>query len=190
MKKVLIALEILIILIIGGALIFIYSGAYNIAATDPTSGIVGWVLETTRNQSVENYAEDIRVPNLETLNKEEGFKMFDGMCVQCHGAPGVKRQEFAKGLDPKPPELSDAVSEWTTAELFWIIRHGLKMTGMPGFGPTHSEEQLWSTVAFLRTLPDMASEEYQSLRQRIPRQGGHGQHPPQDSQENSQEPRQ
>src|SRR2546423_13483863 len=58
------------------------------------------------------------------------------MCVQCHGAPGRDPGIVGKGLRPPPPVLSEAVRPWDRAELFWIVKNGIKMTGMPASGPT------------------------------------------------------
>jgi mono/diheme cytochrome c family protein len=94
----------------------------------------------------------------------DGFSEFDGMCVACHGAPGVERGEVGKGLNPRPPDLAKASESWSTAELFWIVKHGVKMTGMPAFGPTHSDERLWTIVAFLKQLPRLSSQDYEKMK--------------------------
>jgi hypothetical protein len=60
---------------------------------------------------------------------------------------------------------TEAAKEWSTAELFWIVKHGVKMTGMPAFGPTHSDERLWTVVAFLKQLPQISPEKYTEMKQ-------------------------
>jgi mono/diheme cytochrome c family protein len=69
----------------------------------------------------------------------------------------------ARGLLPEPPELAVVAEEWSVAELFWITKHGIRMTGMPAFGPTHSDAELWEVVAFLRVLPALTPEAYRAL---------------------------
>lgn len=66
---------------------------------------------------------------------------------------------MGRGLRPQPPPLADVVAEWSAAELFWIIKHGIRMTGMPAWGPTHGDEEVWAIVAFVQTLPTMSAEE-------------------------------
>jgi mono/diheme cytochrome c family protein len=167
MMKTIVALLMILVLAAAGFLIFIDSGAYNIAASAPHFGPIRWVLETTLNNSVRAHAVEVQVPPLNRYDKEEGFRHFDRLCGLCHGAPGVAASEIGIGLRPEPPPLSDHVVHWLDSELFWITRHGFKYTGMPAFGTTHSEEQLWSVVAFLRELPNLSPEEYQSLRARL-----------------------
>lgn len=74
----------------------------------------------------------------------------------CHGAPGVEPSEAGKGLQPDLPDLAEAVKEWAPAKLFWIVKHGVKMTGTPGFGPaqgrcrrTLTRQTLSQTVGWL-----------------------------------------
>ncbi len=175
MKRVLIALEILIIVVIAAGLIFIYSGTYNIAASVGHYGFVRWVLSTTMENSVRSHAAGIEVPNLETFDRQKGLRHFAEMCVLCHGAPGVKPSAIGKGLVPDPPELSEVVHEWTPGELFWIVKNGIKMSGMPAFGLTHPDEDIWTMVAFIRQLPDITPEEYQAMTARLPQPSGYEQ---------------
>jgi mono/diheme cytochrome c family protein len=93
-----------------------------------------------------------------------GFGEYDEMCVVCHGAPGVRPQAIGRGLNPEPPDLAAPDAETNDAELFWIIDHGIKFTGMPGFGATHSKETVWALVAFVKRLPGMSPEEYARQR--------------------------
>ena len=86
------------------------------------------------------------------------------MCVVCHSAPGRKASPTRKGLNPKPPRLyAQQVQKRSNAELYWIIEHGIRMTGMPAFGPTHRPEAIWSLIAFFRRLPTLSSEQYQAM---------------------------
>ncbi|MGR3757162.1 MAG: c-type cytochrome [Tranquillimonas sp.] len=149
-----------------GGLAFVWSGIYNVAAALPHQPLVFWALDTTKRNSVEARASALAAPeDLGADRAARGFGDYDEMCVLCHGAPGVEPTEWGKGLRPEPPDLQDEVARWTAPELFWILRNGIKMSGMPALGPTHSDEDLWNVVAFLQTLPDMTSEEYARQRQ-------------------------
>ena len=78
---------------------------------------------------------------------------------------------------PEPPELQETVEEWKPAELFWVIKNGVKMTGMPAWGPTHSDEKIWAIVAFLEKLPQMTADQYEEMDQRAgPDEGDEHQH--------------
>jgi mono/diheme cytochrome c family protein len=85
------------------------------------------------------------------------------MCVTCHGAPGVEASEIGTGLYPAPPDLQAEAAEWSDTELYWTIANGIKMSGMPAFAPTHEPDELWSLVAFVKTLPNVTPETYRSM---------------------------
>jgi mono/diheme cytochrome c family protein len=85
------------------------------------------------------------------------------MCVTCHGAPGKERGDIGKGLNPRPPHLSEASKFWSAGELFWIVKHGVRMS----FGPTHSDDRIWSIVSFLTQLAKMTPEQYEQMEQTL-----------------------
>ena len=86
------------------------------------------------------------------------------MCTGCHLAPGVGDNEMRQGLYPQPPNLSQP-RDRSPAQSFWIIKHGLKMSGMPAWGVTHDDEAIWGLVAFLQQLPTMDAADYAALTQ-------------------------
>lgn len=162
--RILGALLVFVPVVIGAALAYMYSGFYNVAATDPHNPVVRWALDTSTVRSIEQHADGLEVPDLSGGSLIEiGAQHFKETCTMCHGAPGVQAGEIAKGLKPEAPDLSHAAQCWLPAELFWIVKHGIKMTGMPACGPTHGDEELWAMVAFTEALPDMSQERYEGL---------------------------
>src|SRR6476660_2320656 len=158
-----------LLVLIGAAAVGIYAGLYNIAADVPHLQPVYRLLETVRNRSITVRARDVVVPN--NLNDpsriSKGAGQYADMCSGCHLAPGMKRTEISQGLYPRAPELRRK-SDLTPAEQFWVVKHGLKMTGMPAWGVTHDDELLWDVVAFLRKLPDLTADQYQTLVKSAP----------------------
>jgi mono/diheme cytochrome c family protein len=147
------------------ATIGVYSGLFNFAADDPHWGITQRLIEAARIRSIANHANDISVPvNLADEKLiASGAGEYAEMCTGCHLAPGMKDTEMRTGLYPKPPNLSEHGAHPSPAHQFWIIKHGLKMTGMPAWGLTHEDERIWSMVAFLQKLPDLTPAAYQEL---------------------------
>ena len=145
--------------------LFVVSGTYNIAAVEPQSAVVNQLFATLRDQSIARHSQDIQPPSLtDPALVQSGFREYHSMCFSCHGAPGHKPSEIGRGLNPKPPQLdAEAVQVRGDAELYWIIKNGLRMTGMPAFGPIHEEKELWSIVAFLRRLPEMDAQAYDAM---------------------------
>lgn len=147
------------------ALALVYTGAFSVAADEPHSGLTVRLLETARESSVARGARDIAVPgNLADAKViASGAGEYAEMCTGCHLAPGMKETEMRAGLYPRPPELAATGAQRSAAEQFWIIKHGIKMTGMPAWGLTHDDERLWSLVAFLQKLPGLSEADYRAL---------------------------
>jgi mono/diheme cytochrome c family protein len=153
-----------VLVFVVGALVFISVGAYNVAATAPHTPLARWLMNTTQERSVAARADEVPAqPPVDSAMLQHGFEEYREMCVACHGAPGVERGTLGKGINPKPPDLAKEAPEWSDRELFWITKHGIKMAGMPAFGVTHSDEELWGIVAFVRRLETMSPEEYGRL---------------------------
>jgi mono/diheme cytochrome c family protein len=152
------------LVVILGGLAFLYSGIYDVSATAPHWAVTRWILETARTRSIKAHAAGIQAPpGLDDPAKVLiGVAHFAAHCAVCHGAPGVPKGDLARGLNPSAPNLGKAVPLHSPAELFWILKHGIKMTGMPAWSD-HSDEELWATVAFLQKLPGMSEEDYGKL---------------------------
>ena len=164
MKKIIWAfLALLAIGIVGGAL-FVWSGLYNVAASAGHRPFVHWVLELGMRRSVETHALGIETPPLNDLALfERGAGHFQGGCAPCHGAPGFPPSPVAQQMLPSPPDLSKAAPQWKPHQLFWIVKHGLKYTGMPAWSAPARDDEVWALVAFLVRLPGISPDEYRRL---------------------------
>jgi mono/diheme cytochrome c family protein len=146
------------------AIIFVVSGFYDVSVTNPHWRITLWIMEQARARSIRAHAAAITVPS--NLGNPAGSKQASSIlpahCAVCHGASGVPRGELARGLYPQPPDLARAAQLYSPGELFWILKHGIKMTGMPAWS-AHGDAELWATVAFVEKLPGMTEQEYARL---------------------------
>lgn len=148
------------------AAVFVYSGAFNASANIPPSALEKRLAEVALDRSVARRAPKGPNPLASSPGAVQvGMAHYKEMCVFCHGAPGVDASEAGDGLNPAAPDLTlTKVQKRTDGELFWILQNGIRMTGMPAFGPTHKDEEIWKMVAFLRHLPELTAEEQESLR--------------------------
>ena len=158
---------------------FLYSGVYNIGADDQHIKPVYWALETLRERSIAARASGIEVPPLDDPQMLlTGGADYNDMCAGCHLKPGKKSSELSAGLYPQPPNLSLGIEghaghegghgdvNTSAARQFWIIKHGIKASGMAAFGPTHDDARIWAMVAFLQKLPTLDPDQYQILTAR------------------------
>lgn len=152
-------------LLAGGAGI-VWAGLFNTAATAAPSAlerkVTGLALDRSVHRRAPKTANPLK-PDPDVLRG--GLAHYKGMCVSCHGAPGVDASEAGEGLNPPAPDLSTGrVQKRTDGELFWLVQGGIRMTGMPAFGPTHKDEEIWKIVAFVRRLPALSTEEVRELK--------------------------
>ncbi|HEX2526429.1 MAG TPA: cytochrome c [Geminicoccus sp.] len=142
-------------------LIVAYTGAYNVAATEEHASFTRWAFDTTFRHSVERRAADLDPPGeITPAMIEAGASSYKSSCQHCHAGPGVERAAWAAGMRPRPPHLAEAAAEWTPQEVFWLAKHGVRMTGMPAFGPTLDDPTLWGIAAFVKELPAMTPQDY------------------------------
>lgn len=165
MKKIILSVVFTIAAFVAIGIIIIFSGMYNVSAMEPDSGLIHWVLETTSDHSVDARVGDIKVPDLENSDMiMEGLSHYKEMCESCHAGPGKEETELAKGLNPEAPNLYKKGYRMEPAKLFWITKYGIKMTGMPAWGKTHSDEKIWAIVAAVKKLHDLPPAAYNAVK--------------------------
>ena len=149
---------------------FVWSGGYNIAADDLHTRPVYALMDTMRERSIAVRANKLHPPpNLDDPALiRQGAGNYNAMCMSCHLAPGMAETELSKGLYPAPPNLSKQTVD--AASAFWVIKHGIKASGMPAWGRSMQDDYIWNMVAFLQQLPGMDAARYRAL---VASSGGH-----------------
>lgn len=148
----------------------LYFGLINPGADEPHSPIVYKLIQTARDRAIAVRADDLTVPMLNDAEKiKQGAGNYAAMCTGCHLAPGIESTEMSKILYPAPPNLSKLGAP-DPARAFWVIKHGIKASGMAAWGTNMQDDYLWNMVAFLQQLPKMTPEQYQTM---VAESGGH-----------------
>lgn len=176
MKTILSTLVVSAVLALLAGIGFAYSGIYNVGATDPHWPISNWLMKTTMHASVERRAAKVDVPDFTDEMKRAGANDFEAMCVSCHGSPAKGPGAMGQGLNPKAPELSHSAEHLSAGELYWITKNGIKMTGMPAWGASHLDADLWPVVAFMTELPELDKAAYAAYLEAASGAGHHGSH--------------
>ena len=170
-KSIFVAIGAVISVQIGAAVLLIWSGLYNVAASEKHLPWTRWILAAALRNSVETHASSITVPPLADASLFHlGLGNYEGACSPCHGAPDEPRNAVALRMLPQPPYLADRVEEWQPAQLFWIVKHGFKYTGMPAWPAQTRDDEVWAMVAFLLRLPELGADEYRELARSGPRE--------------------
>lgn len=93
-------------------------------------------------------------PNNLPASIEQGETLYGTDCAMCHGSDGHTLTDNGRWMYPRASDLTSAsVQQYSDPELFWIIKNGIRFSGMPGFGRVESDEHIWDLVRYIRTLP-------------------------------------
>lgn len=160
---------IVLVLIAIGVGVWAYSGLYNIGADAHHWRPTYSALQTVRDRSIHVRSKDIKVPNLDDPQLVlKGAGQYAAMCTGCHLTPGQENSELREGMYPQPPNLSKVHVD--PQDAFWVIKHGIKMSGMPAWGMVegHDDPTIWSMVAFIEKLPGMTPEQYKAIVAKAP----------------------
>jgi mono/diheme cytochrome c family protein len=163
--KLLAFIGFLAIVVAVAAAAYFFGGFYSVAGTAEDPAIVKWVLTKVRMASIGRHATDATpIPLDDPANIQAGARAFAARgCTTCHGGPGVEWAKFSEGLHPDPPDLKDVVKEREPPELFWVIKNGINMTGMPSFGAIEvPDREIWTIVAFIKKLPSVSEADYKA----------------------------
>ena len=159
------AIGALAIIVAVGAAVFFFGGFFSVAGTAEDPAIVHWALVQVRTASIERYAHDQPPASInDPASVKEGAKAYATRgCTTCHGGPGVEWAKFSEGLHPDPPDLKEVVDHLSPAQLFWVVKHGINMTGMPSFELAGvKDDEIWLIVAFLKKLPSVSEADYKA----------------------------
>lgn len=152
-----------LVLSVGGFL-FAASGLYNVAASKGHFAVTELFIEFALRRSIATHSMGVEAPPLGDPDLLQlGAGHFESGCAPCHGTPGEPNNPIVRRMLPAPPPLSEAVAGMPADEMFWIVKHGLKYTGMPAWVSQERDDEVWAVVAFLRALPDMEAEDYRAL---------------------------
>jgi mono/diheme cytochrome c family protein len=148
-----------------GAAMFFFGGFYSVAGTAEDPAVVTWALTRVRTASINRHAGDQPPASInDAASVQAGARAFAAHgCANCHGAPGVTWAKFSEGLHPDPPDLKDVVGELSAAQLFFVVKNGINMTGMPSFAQGGAtDDEIWSIAAFLKKLPSVSEADYKA----------------------------
>lgn len=147
--------------------VYFFGGFYDVAASGHDPGVVDWALKSVRSGSISRHATDapaVKIDDPETVKAGARAFLAHG-CPFCHGAPGVDYAKITEGMNPGPPDLKEEeeVKNLTAAQVFWIVKNGIRMTGMPAASATSvPDPEIWQIAAFIKKLPDVSDADFKA----------------------------
>jgi mono/diheme cytochrome c family protein len=157
----------LAIIVAAAAAVYFLGGFYNVAATQEDPWIVKKALEEVREASINRYAPRDTPPVAmeDPAVVQAGARAYAKLgCIHCHGTPvGDDWSKFSEGLHPGAADLKTEVRELTAEQIFWVVKNGINMTGMPSFGrPEVTDDEIWKVAAFVKQFPDVSPDSYKA----------------------------
>jgi cytochrome c553 len=145
-------------------MLVVISGIVPIKASSGHWTITQAFLQFAKRRSVATHTLTIKVPPLDEHRLiVTGATHYDFGCRPCHGSPALTQPTIAAKMLPRPPDLRESIARYDPAEMFYIVKHGIKLTGMPAWPAQERDDEVWAMVAFLRRLPALSSQGYQEL---------------------------
>lgn len=153
-----------LVLLVAAGMLFAWSGVMNLAASSGHWKITDWFLHWAMRSSVRTHAAFTSPDDpADARSLVSAAGHFANSCAVCHGAPGVKPSPVMQAATPPAPNLAVNAKEWTDKQLFWILQHGVKYTGMPAWAVQDRPDEVRRMVAFVRRLPGMTPAQYAAL---------------------------
>jgi cytochrome c553 len=145
-----------------GGFLVAASGIIPIKASSGHWSITRWFLSFSMKRSVTTQSLGLESPYALDAQSlvAKGAGHYETGCAPCHGSPKVQSPWLARQMTPNPTYLPPKLAEWEPEELFYIVKHGVKFTGMPAWPSQNRDDEVWAMVAFLRTLPNLDAEQY------------------------------
>jgi cytochrome c553 len=165
LKQVAIIIAVLVVLMTVGGFLLAASGVIPITASSKHWAITRWFLQFSKRRSVATHSMRIQVPASlgERWLVVKGAGHYEIGCRSCHGSPEMTSPRIAREMTPTPPYLPVTVPRWEAEELFYMVKHGIKFTGMPAWPSQKRDDEVWAMVAFLRAFSELDAGSYERL---------------------------
>ncbi|HEY5037948.1 MAG TPA: cytochrome c [bacterium] len=154
MKGFVAGVVVTLFLFLVGAYIYISYGCMPANADAKPGSLERWMARTSLKASLQRDAPKGPAPvALTDENLISGIKLYAVNCAVCHGASDAQASNIAVGLFQHAPQFGkDGVEDDPEGKIYWLIKHGIRLTGMPSFSGTLKEDQLWQVTLFLKHM--------------------------------------
>jgi thiosulfate dehydrogenase len=168
MKKILAGVLVGICLPFVAGYWFVVSGHMPVATKGPPLPMEQFLARKAQHAAIDPEAGKPSPLPADEPNLLAGARVYQAQCAVCHGHLGQPESAIAKGMFPHPPQLlppRKGVTDDEVGETFWKVKNGLRLTGMPGFGASLSENEMWQVSLLLRHADQLPASAEAALRQ-------------------------
>ena len=156
MRRILLGAAFTITLLLLSVLIVTKLGLMPVSADGTHSRLEARIMPAVLHASIARHAPgDMNPVPLNEDNLKAGVDTFKAMCVRCHSTPDGEASVYGQSFYPPAPKLPEGMAQYTDSQLFWLIKHGIRNTGMPAWGSMLSDEEIWQIVSLLKNSQDL-----------------------------------
>jgi mono/diheme cytochrome c family protein len=155
-RKILLGVVLTLALLLLAALMVTRLGLMPVSADGTHSRLEAWIMPVVLHASIVRHASGETNPApLNEDNLKAGVDTYKAMCARCHSTPEGESSVYGQSFYPPAPQLPKGMSQYTDSQLFWLIKHGIRNTGMPAWGSMLSDEEIWQIVSLLKNSQDL-----------------------------------
>jgi mono/diheme cytochrome c family protein len=156
MRKILLGSVLTFTLLLLSALVVTRLGLMPVSADGAHSRLEARIMPAVLHASIVRHASGETNPvALNEDNLKAGVDTYKAMCARCHSTPEGKASIYGQSFYPAAPQLPKGMAQYTDSQLFWLIKHGIRNTGMPAWGSMLSDEETWQLVSLLKNSQDL-----------------------------------
>jgi mono/diheme cytochrome c family protein len=156
MRKILLGAVLTLALLLLSALVVTRLGLMPVSADGIHSRLEARIMPMVLHASIVRHASGDTSPvPLNEDNLKAGVDTYKAMCVRCHSTPEGNASVYGQSFYPPAPQLPKGMAQYTDSQLFWLIKHGIRNTGMPALGGMLSDEEIWQIVSLLKNSQDL-----------------------------------
>jgi mono/diheme cytochrome c family protein len=126
------------------------------------------MMSSAVHASVRRSASGIEVPPPANIDDAivAGGKLYFNGCMGCHGEPGKPGEDHSHY--PRVPQLPQIGTQYSPAEIHWIVQHGIRHTAMSAYGPFYNDKQLWALAGFVRRIDSLPAGLLERIQAKTP----------------------
>jgi mono/diheme cytochrome c family protein len=162
-----------LVLLAASGYVAVFFGLIPPGADNPPSKLERWASKTALQAAIRRETAGMTNPYLPTSQTLlDGIRLYGAHCAVCHGAADGQPSKIAQGLYVEAPMLAkNGVEDDPVPKSFWIIKHGVRLTAMPGFAGTLSDKEIWEISGFLERM-DKLPRSIDAVWKRVPSAAG------------------
>ena len=152
MRKFILAFVLGVLTPVIAALLFVFLGGMPVATKSAPLPFERFLAKTALHAAMRGEINRAAPVTADEVNLRAGARVYTHNCAGCHGFAGEAETAVAKGMFPPPPQLlppKNGVTDDAVGETYWKVKNGIRLTGMPGFGDSLSDTELWQVSLFL-----------------------------------------